>query len=375
MKILVTGSHFTPAQATIEGLKNIKGIDLVYVGRSTTIEGDRSSSVESSLFSSMGVKFIPLTSGRLQRSFSRYTIISLSKIPIGFLQAFYILIREKPNLVLSFGGYTAVPIVITAWFLSVPIIIHEQTLEFGLANIISSFFAKKIAVSFDKKYKVVDSKKIVLTGLPIRRGVLEPKQVSERYVKYINEAKSLKRNVVLITGGNQGSHIINRAVADSLKDLTPLAFYIHQTGDSGFSDFEMMDSKIKEIGCTDNFIIQKWINENDLGFLLANCDLAISRGGINTLVEFAMIGVPAIVIPIEDRVLKEQKENAKFFEKLKVAFPLAQSELTGVKLVKRIKVLLLNSKKIKADAKKVKNLFSKDAGKRLIVEVLTSLKW
>src|SRR3990167_5082544 len=156
MKILVTGAHFTTAVAVIEELKNLpagrqeqKDIDIVYVGRKTTREGDSSHSVESQVLPQLGVKFISIITGRLQRAFTIYTFSSLLKIPIGFLQSFFILLKEKPDVILSFGGYVAVPLVIAGWLLSIPIIIHEQTLVSGLANTISSFFADKVAVSFE----------------------------------------------------------------------------------------------------------------------------------------------------------------------------------------------------------------------------------
>src|SRR3990167_11273168 len=100
MNILITGAHFTPAVAVIEQLKKYPDISITYVGRKYTQEGDDSSSVESQVIPTLGVKFISLITGRLQRSFTRYTILSILKIPIGFVQAFYIILKEKPDVVL-----------------------------------------------------------------------------------------------------------------------------------------------------------------------------------------------------------------------------------------------------------------------------------
>ena len=147
MKILITGAHFTPALAVIEELRKISGVEVIYVGRSTTLEGDKTWSVESEVLSSKSIKFIPIITGRLQRSFTIYTIPSLLKIPIGLLQALFIFFTEKPDVILSFGGYVAVPTVLIGWLWSIPIIIHEQTLVSGLANEISALFADKICLS------------------------------------------------------------------------------------------------------------------------------------------------------------------------------------------------------------------------------------
>src|SRR3989344_8533303 len=98
MKILVTGAHFTTAMAVIEELQKQPNIELVYVGRKTTREGDSSPSPESKIIPEMGVRFIPIITGRLQRSFTIYTIPSLLKIPIGLLQSFWIIFREKHKI-------------------------------------------------------------------------------------------------------------------------------------------------------------------------------------------------------------------------------------------------------------------------------------
>ncbi len=63
MKILITGSHFTPAQAVIEELQKSPGIELVYIGRKHTLEGDKSLSAESQILPKMGVKYYHLTTG------------------------------------------------------------------------------------------------------------------------------------------------------------------------------------------------------------------------------------------------------------------------------------------------------------------------
>jgi len=99
MKVLLTGAHFTPAVAVAEELKKYPNVKLVYVGRKTTLEGDKTTSIESKVLPSLGVRFIPIITGRLQREFTIYTIPSLLKIPIGILQALYIILRERPDLV------------------------------------------------------------------------------------------------------------------------------------------------------------------------------------------------------------------------------------------------------------------------------------
>lgn len=330
MKILITGAHFTPALATIEELKKNYQCEIIYVGRKTTLEGDDAPSVESQILPKLGVKFIPFYAGRFQ-------IISFFKIPIGFLQASYILLKEKPDAVLSFGGYVALPVVWAAWLLSIPIIIHEQGLELGLANKLSSYFASKIAVSFPQHSS---NPKIILTGNP---------SIKPAHLKGMHKQ-------ILITGGSQGSHVINVAVEQCLDKLTKLAKVIHQTGDSKFKDFERLKSTENK-----NYRVEKFIHQ-DWETLLVESDLIVSRAGINTLSELAFLGKPALVIPIEGH--KEQKLNARFFEKLGLIKVLPQSNLSGASLLLNIKQCL------KKRPAKIKEVIIENGAKRLALETV-----
>lgn len=370
MKILVTGAHFTTAVAVIEELKKQKDIKIVYVGRKTTREGDSSPSVESKVLPEMGVKFIPIITGRLQRAFTIYTIPSLLKIPIGFIQAFFILLKEKPDVILSFGGYVAVPQVLAGWLLSIPIIIHEQTLISGLANTISSFFADKIAVSFESNLTFKDGKTI-LTGNPLRKEILNStkEDLSNEYKSVFNIAKKDGLPVILVTGGNQGSHAINVAVEDCLNDLLKIAFVIHQTGDSKFQDFERL-----QIRKNDRYVASKFIYK-EMAYILKNVDLVVSRAGINTLSELAYLGTPTLVIPVPYLYKDEQNENAKYFEKLGLTKILPQKNLNGKNLLENIKNMIKNIDELKNKAKGAKGIIIPDAAKRLALEtILLKLK-
>lgn len=141
-KIVITGGHLTPALAVMEKLRE-QGWQIVFFGRQHALEGDSSVSVEYQTITKLGISFISLTAGRLQRSFTRYTVFSFLKIPIGFIQSFYYLIKFKPTVILSFGGYVALPVALAGWMLKIPIVTHEQSVVPGLANKIIFKFAKK----------------------------------------------------------------------------------------------------------------------------------------------------------------------------------------------------------------------------------------
>lgn len=365
MKILISGAHFTPAIAVIEELKKTKGVNIIYVGRKNTIEGDSTPSQESKIIPTLGVKFIPITTGRFQRSFTIYTIPSLLKIPIGFIQALWIILSEKPDVVLSFGGYVAIPLVVVGWLFSIPILVHEQTLVSGLANKISSFLADKIALSFDKNVK---DKRVVLTGNPIRDTVINPKKnLDLEYRKFFENSIKKKLPTILVMGGNQGSHVINEALYQCFNKLIKVALVLHVTGDNKFQDFEKFKNREN-----DHYLVKKWIGE-EYGTILSKVDLVVSRAGANTLTELAFVAKPALVIPIPYLYQDEQNKNAKYFENLNLVKILSQHDLSGESLFENIKSMLAKLSMYKNRAKEAKQLISPDAAKRIALETLLSL--
>lgn len=359
MKILITGAHFTPAVATIEELKKMDDVEVVYVGRKTTLEGDKTQSVESQVLPSLGVKFIPIITGRLQRSLTIFTFFSILKIPIGLLQAFFIIFKERPDVILSFGGYVSVPIVIAGWLFSIPIIVHEQTIIAGLANRISGVFADKIAISFERsEFK---GEQVILTGLPIRRSVIETQgSISRRNSRLLT---------ILVVGGNQGSHVINLALEGCLKELLKRVVVYHQTGDSRYRDYERMQ-ELKKSGSLGNlgerYTVKKWIGK-EYGEDVQKADLVVSRAGINTLTELALLGKPALLVPIPS---SEQERNAKFFEELGLARILYQSKLSSDALLKSISSMLKDLDQLKEKSKEAKKIIIPDAAKRLALETV-----
>ncbi|MBI2019886.1 glycosyltransferase [Candidatus Daviesbacteria bacterium] len=364
MKILVTGTHFTPAQAVIEELKKYPDTQIIYVGRKTTMEGDSSPSAESKVLPNLGVKFIPIITGRLQREFTIYTIPSLLKIPIGILQSLYIILKEKPNVILSFGGYVGLPLVLVGWLFSIPIIIHEQTLVSGLANQIGGLFADKIALSFKQNINAKDEK-ILITGNPIRDLIKHPKNSkNEKNFKIFDTAKKEKLPVILITGGNQGSRTINMVVKQCLSRLIRIACIIHVTGESKYNDFE----RLKKLQ-NDHYLVSKWI-DRQWGIILSKVDLVVSRSGINTLTELAYLEKPALVIPFEPLYQDEQNKNAKYFQSLGIVKILPQTKLSAESLLAHIKNMIINLDQLKKDAKKAKAILIPDAAKRLALETV-----
>ncbi len=360
MKIAVTGGHLTTALAVISELEKIPGSKIIFIGRASTIEGDKSPSAESIVIPNLGLKFYAITAGRLQRRLSVHTVPSIAKTPVGILQALVILSREKPDVIVSFGSYVAFPVVLAGWVLGIQTITHEQTVKGGLANRLVANFAKKIAVAWDESKEYFPKEKVVVVGNPIRKEILGVKRVRTTHP------------VVFITGGNQGAHVINDAVSDVLGELLSRYEVVHQTGGSEvYKDFEKLKASVSLLPkrLQNRYRVAKWFNTNELVKIFSKTSLIVGRSGANTVSEAAALGLPAVFIPIPWSGSEEQARNAKILQDIGAAVVLPQNRLTPNRLLNTIDHVIKNHQSFKSKAKNAKKIVNKDAAKNLAKEV------
>lgn len=358
MKIMIVGGHLSPALAVIDSMP--KTWEVIFVGRKYAFEGDTALSLEYQEIHKRGISFLPLTTARVQRSLSKHTVPSFGKFPYGFYQAIAYLRKAKPDVVFSFGGYLSVPVGFAARMLSIPLVIHEQTLEAGLANKLLGKIATKICISWQPSEKFFPQNKVILTGNPIKRFAVNKLPFSFR---------SKKLPLLYITGGSTGSHAINQLVFDSLPDLLTTFRIIHQTGDaSPHHDFDkLIDRRGKlpeEIG--DRYKIEKFISPNVIGSIMQEATLVVSRSGINTISELLYFGKPALLIPLPSGQHNEQLKNARFLNRVGLAEILSQDSLTSEKLVTALQGMLAKRRDYDTRAKYARTLIHADAAENII---------
>jgi UDP-N-acetylglucosamine--N-acetylmuramyl-(pentapeptide) pyrophosphoryl-undecaprenol N-acetylglucosamine transferase len=356
-KIVITGGHAgSTAYATIEQLRQSHKYlwDIYFIGSKSAIEGKKVETLENSIFPKIGVKNYPITSGRLQRKFTFWTIPALVKIPIGFINAFTLLVRIRPDVTLSFGGFTAFPTVVSSYFLKIPVIIHEQTSCVGRANKYSAFFAKKIALSRVESLAYFRSNKCVVTGNPISKDIssLLPKN------------KISDTPVIFITGGSRGSSILNRTVIASMTQILDRYKIVHQTGSL---EYKLVENERKKLPARyrRNYHIYPVIDPRRWPKYISTSDLVVSRAGANIVSELIAIKKLAILIPIPFSYEDEQMKNARYAKGLGLAEIIEQKMLNSDSLTKTI------DKIIASWGERVKNIKNppiddKDASKKLV---------
>ncbi len=323
-KIVLTGGHAaTTATAVVEEIsQQKKGWEMHWIGSKKAIEGTAVETLEAKLLPDMGVEFHEIVAGRLQRRFTLWTIPSIIKIPIGFFQAFYLLLKVKPKLVLSFGGFVGVPVVIAAYILGIPVILHEQTAAAGLANKLSSHFAKRIALARESSKKFFGSKKIVMVGNPI----------SKSFMKVAKKKKISSSPVIFVTGGSRGSQAVNKLATGNLKELLEKYKVVHQTGSLDYENTKHMKNSLPE-KLSKNYEVIETVEYSEMPKYFSDADIVVARAGANTVSEIAIAGRPSVLIPIPWSYQNEQLENARRLEEVGGAFILDQESATPEKLL------------------------------------------
>ena len=323
MKIALVGGHFSPAFALFQALP--KTDKVLFLGRKYAIEGENTYSFEYLICQKEKIPFFDIPAGRIQRKLTKFSLLTLFKTSKGIRIAKKILQQERPDIVVSFGGYLSVPVALAAKMFSIPVVIHEQTQKGGLANrLIGKFIADKICLTFDSSKAYFPENKSVLTGLPLRREVFE----EGKPLISVPEGEKL----LYVTGGSTGSHFINELIGQNLISLLSAFTVVHQVGDSSeYRDFE----KLRELqeGLSDElkkkYCLKKFVEPDEIGWILQNTDVVVSRSGINTVVELLELGIPALLIPLPFGQRNEQLENAELFVSKDLGEYLLQKNVTS----------------------------------------------
>lgn len=349
MKILITGGHVTPALAVIEELEKRQGIRIIFVGRKYALDFDKEPSFEFDEISKKNIHFINLTAARFTRSLSFNTFINLLKLPIGLLQSFFIVVNEKPNVVMSFGGYLALPIGIAAFILSIPVITHEQTIRPGATNRIIGLFARHIFVAFPQAASFFKPSKTSVSGNPLRGSLFEKKLETA-------VTKKNGKKLLYVTGGSLGSHVLNVQMEKCLPKLLKDFTVVHQCGTSSqYNDFDRL-SKID----SENYYVKRHFGVGEVSWLYKNADVVVSRSGANTLFELIAFALPCVLVPLPLSAYNEQMHQAQVLKESGAGEIFRQEESNSI-LYDLICKVVANSTEYKHNFKKIQSLYKSNA--------------
>lgn len=292
-----TGGHIFPAIAIANTLKQkTPGIDILFIGAKGKMEMEK--------VPAAGYPIEGLWISGLQRKLSIKNLSFPFKVIYSLIKASSIIRRFKPDIVIGVGGFASGPTLKVATNKGIPTLIQEQNSYPGITNKLLAKKVNKICVAYEGMEKYFPKEKIVLTGNPVRREMIEISGKREEGRKFFG--LSSDKPVILIIGGSQGALSINKSIQNNInrfldKDIQ----LIWQTGKIFFESAESTIKNLKNNGIT----VFAFIDRMDYAY--ASADIIVSRAGAIAISEICATGKPTIFVPLPSAAEDHQTKNAK----------------------------------------------------------------
>ena len=316
-----TGGHMFPAQALSEVLLK----DGWTVGLSTDIRGARFLNSFSS-----DVTVAISDSGTFSSSGIRKKISTPWQITKGTFSTLKNFNRERPDVVVGFGGYPSIPALLTSRVLGIPLILHEQNGILGLVNKLFSNYAKVIACG-TWPTKAPEKTNLVFTGNPVRSSIL--KRSGSPYIPPGEYPMSL-----VVVGGSQGASVLSKTIPIALSRLPVKVLKNLRISHQVRSEDIIEVSKRYEVMGVQALVKPFF---DDIASRYSEAQLVISRSGASSVADISIIGRPSILIPFAAAVADHQSINASQLEASGGALVIKESELTSENLAEKISQILM----------------------------------
>lgn len=363
LKVIIAGGgtagHINPGLAIAkEIMLNNKDCDILFVGAKTGLEKD--------LVPKEGFNLKLINVKGFKRKLSKDTIISFKELTKGMFQARKILKEFKPDIVIGTGGYVCGPVLLNASLLKIPTLIHEQNVIPGATNKILSKFVDAVLISFEETKKYIKSKRIILTGNPIRQEIVNANKDQCK-----KELGLTKEKLLLVFGGSIGAQKINDTMMEYIRlgvgDNIKVIFA------TGAKEFDSVIKKLnKYIKVQDNIEIRPYID--NMHVVLPAADLVLCRAGAITLSEVTALGIPCILIPSPNVTHNHQEYNARALEKQGAAEVLLESQLDKINIKEYIDAIINDDKLLVQMSQHSKNIGIIDASKKIYQIIMDMVK-
>jgi UDP-N-acetylglucosamine--N-acetylmuramyl-(pentapeptide) pyrophosphoryl-undecaprenol N-acetylglucosamine transferase len=344
-----TGGHIYPAIAIAqEWMARDATRRIIFVGT----EGG----LEKTIVPKAGFPLEFISVGGLKGKGTRELVRNIFRLPLGFIHAFKLVGRHRPNVVFGVGGYSSGPVLIAAKLRGVPTLIHDSNAYPGLTNRILARFVTAAAIAFEAAAPRLKRSDAVLTGNPIRKEFFEADSDSRHPTPDT-------RKRLLIFGGSQGSKTINDAMTAALLFMAPLRerlLIVHQTGPK---ELERVQQAYRDSAFADARVVpylDPIVDE------IAAADVVVCRSGAMTVGELAAIGRAAILIPFAAATDNHQELNARAVEQAGGAVVITENELKPERLAFAITEIVNDPGRTAAMGTAAKALASPDATKKIV---------
>ena len=352
-----TGGHIFPAIAIANALIKLNDkIEILFVGAKSKMEMEK---VPQAGYKIRGLDIA---------GFNRSSLIKNIGLPFKLIRSFFqvrsIVNEFKPDAVIGVGGYSSFPVLRYAQAKRIPTFIHESNSFAGKSNMWLGKKATRIFVATDGMEKFFPADKILITGNPVRKTIVQSSIQKDEALKFFGLGK--ERKTVLAIGGSLGARSINEALTKDMEQLLNNGLQlIWQTG-------KPYAVKAKERAAN---VPNVWVDDfiNQMEYAYAAADIVISRAGAMAIAELCVAEKPVLFVPYPFAAEDHQTVNAKNLVQKNAALMVSDNEAIN-KLVPMIIELSKNEIKQNELKQNIKKLAIKNADEIIAEEIIKTIE-
>lgn len=346
-----TGGHVFPALAVAECLRE-RGEHIIWLGTKAGIEAR--------VVPAANIAIEWLNVQGLRGKGTASLLLAPFRLLRACWQALLILRRTRPKAVLGMGGFVSGPGGLMAWFLNIPLFVHEQNSIVGLTNRILSRFAAGVYVAFPQAAQTIDGAKCI--GNPVRDGLTRLDPPAQRLQGRLDSPLQL-----LVIGGSLGAAALNRILPQAIACLDPgqRPLVRHQCGAKHLQACQQHYADARIDAEVVSFI-------DDMPAAYAWADLVVCRAGALTIAELCAVGLGSLLIPFPYAVDNHQHHNALFLEEQDAAQVLPEAGLSAESLALKIKFFQQNRSRLIEMAVNARACFQADAAEHLASAIMAA---
>ena len=292
-----TGGHIFPAVSIANAIKELRpDTEILFVGAEGRMEMHRVPAA------GYPIKGLPVA------GFDRKNLLKNIPVLIKLFKSQRLarkIVKDfQPHAAVGVGGYASGPTLKVAGSMGVPTLLQEQNSYAGVTNKLLAKQAKKICVAYEGMERFFDKDKIILTGNPVRQGLLNHSKTREEAIATFGLDPS--KRTILILGGSLGARTINQCLMENLDKVKSSGIqFIWQTGKIYIEEAKAAVAKAGELPMlhVTDFI-------SDMATAYSAADLVISRAGAGSISEFCLLQKPVILVPSPNVAEDHQTKNA-----------------------------------------------------------------
>lgn len=310
-----TGGHIFPAVSIANAIKELyPDTEILFIGAEGRMEMQR--------VPAAGYKIIGLPVAGFDRKHLLKNISVLIKLFRSQLMARKIIKDFKPHAAVGVGGYASGPTLKMAGMMGIPTLIQEQNSYAGVTNKLLAQKAEKICVAYEGMERFFDKDKIILTGNPVRQGLLSKNISRKEAIRSFG--LDPEKKTILIVGGSLGARTINNCMMQEFNKIKESGVqFIWQTGKIYINEAKQA---VKDYGELPMLHVTDFIS--DMAAAYSAADVVISRAGAGSISEFCLLGKPVILVPSPNVAEDHQTKNALALVNKNAALYIKDSEAT-----------------------------------------------